>query len=211
MKVGFRRALAVAVTATLAMPLLTHAHGRGRIHPPRVPGDLEVPAGQRPFLEGHAVGTQNYACLPSATAASGFAWTLFTPQATLFTDDARQLTTHFFSPNPFEVETFRPTWEHSRDTSTVWAELVGVPSTDPAFVKPGAIAWLLLHVVQSQDGPTGGRTLTAAKYIHRVNTSGGKAPATGCSALADVGKKAVVPYTADYIFYTNGRNVEDDD
>ena len=38
-------------------------------------------------------------------------------------------------------------------------------------------------------------------YIHRVNTSGGVAPATGCSKLRDLGKKAFVPYTADYYFY----------
>jgi hypothetical protein len=34
-----------------------------------------------------------------------------------------------------------------------------------------------------------------------VNTAGGIAPAAGCSAAADVGKKALVPYTTDYIFY----------
>lgn len=200
-------ALTLAVAATVALPTLSRAHGRGHsIHPPPVPGDLEVPAGHRAFLEGHAVGTQNYACVPSG---SGFAWALYTPQATLFSDEAQQLTTHFFSPNPFEVGTFRPAWQHSRDTSTIWAELVA-PSSDAGFVAPGAIPWLLLHVVQNQDGPTGGRKLTATRYIHRVNTSGGKAPSTGCSVSADLGKKALVPYTADYIFYSKGRGGDDD-
>jgi hypothetical protein len=34
-----------------------------------------------------------------------------------------------------------------------------------------------------------------------VNTSGGVAPSTGCASATDVGKKALVPYTADYFFY----------
>jgi hypothetical protein len=33
-----------------------------------------------------------------------------------------------------------------------------------------------------------------------VNTEGGLAP-EGCDALPDVGKKAFIPYKADYIFY----------
>ena len=64
------------------------------------PPNIQVPAGNKAFLVGHAVGTQNYVCLPSG---SGVRFVLFTPQATLFNDDDKQLTTHFFSPNPFEV------------------------------------------------------------------------------------------------------------
>ena len=53
-------------------------------------------------------------------------------------------------------------------------------STDPDFVKPGAIAWLLLTVVGAKDGPTGGDTLTETTFVQRLNTSGGVAPSTGC-------------------------------
>jgi len=74
-------------------------------------------------------------------------------------------------------------------------------SSDPAFVAPGAIPWLLLDVVGAYDGPTGGHTLAAATSIQRLNTSGGVAPSTGCTSLTDVGKKAFEPYTADYFFY----------
>jgi hypothetical protein len=42
-----------------------------------------------------------------------------------------------------------------------------------------------------------------------VNTSGGLAPATGCSQASDVGKKAFIPDTADYFFFTDQE--EDDD
>jgi hypothetical protein len=40
-------------------------------------------------------------------------------------------------------------------------------------------------------------------FVQRLNTSGGVAPApsTGCTQSTDVGKMALVPYTADYFFY----------
>jgi Protein of unknown function (DUF3455) len=167
------------------------------ITPPPVPADLQVPAGNKAFLVGHGVGTQNYVCLPSG---DGFKFTLFTPQATLFSDDDKQLTTHYFSPNPSEGGTIRVTWQHSRDTSTVWAQL-NKASTDPNFVAPGAVAWLLLQRVGSQDGPDGGDTLTGTTFVQRLNTSGGLAPSTGCASAAEVGKQAFVPYKADYFFY----------
>jgi hypothetical protein len=182
-----RRVVSIACAAGLVMTftvgLLQPAHAR-RVTPPAVPAGLQVPAGNKAFLKGHAVGTQNYICLPSG---SGFAWTLFTPQATLFDDHGKQLTTHFFSPNPSEHGTVRPTWQHSRDTSTVWAALEGDPSTDPNFVAPGAIPWLLLRVMGAEDGAFWGDELSPATFIHRVNTRGGIAPATGCKQAADVG------------------------
>jgi hypothetical protein len=77
-------------------------------------------------------------------------------------------------------------------------------SSDPEFVEPGAIPWLLLKVVGADPGPTGGKRLTRTTFIQRLNTMGGVAPApsTRCTQSIDVGNKALVPYTADYIFYT---------
>jgi hypothetical protein len=203
-----RRILPIASATALALALavsLAPRAGAEPIRPPSVPAEIEVDAGSRAFLVGHAVGTQNYVCLPSG---SGFAWTLFTPDATLFDHNGRQLTTHVFRPNPFEDGTFRPAWQHARDTSTVWARL-GVASADPAFVAPGAIPWLLLEVAGAGAGPKGGNALTATTQIHRVNTFGGAAPLTGCSGSGDVGKKELVPYTADYFFYSNAEGDEE--
>ena len=76
----------------------------------------------------------------------------------------------------------------------------GNSSSDPAFVAPGAIAWLLVTVVGAEDGPTGDKLLETT-FIQRLNTSGGVAPSTGCTSLADIGHQAFVPYTADYFFY----------
>jgi hypothetical protein len=200
-----RIACAAAVVVTVAATLPGAAHAAHPI-PPAVPDNIQVPAGSEAFLVGHAYGTQNYICLPSG---SGFAWILFTPQATLFDDRDRQVTTHFFGPNPDENDTIRAVWQHSRDTSSVWGRAIAV-STDANFVEPGAIPWLLIQVVGTENGPTGGDRLSETIFIQRLNTSGGVAPATGCAAATDIGKSAFMPYTADYFFYRQARTHEDD-
>jgi hypothetical protein len=180
------------------------------IEPPAVPASIQVPAGNEAFLVGRGIGTQNYSCSPSG---AGFAWILFTPEAALFSDSGRQLTSHFFSPNPRERNVdptvtaqgaIRAAWRHSRDSSTVWGRAFP-PSFDPEFVRPDSVAWLLLETVGTVEGPGDGDTLTRTTFIQRVNTSGGLAPSTGCSAAADAGKKAFVPYEADYFFFRRKR------
>jgi Protein of unknown function (DUF3455) len=190
---------ALAVVLTTA---LTSASNRDsdRLSPPPVPTDIEVPEGNKLFFVGHAFGTQNYVCLPSATSPTGVAWTLFGPQANLFDRHNRQITTHFLSPNPDEGGLARATWQHSDDTSAVWARSVAI-SSDPAYVEPGAIPWLRLEVVGDARGPHNGRALTATTWIQRLNTTGGMFPATGCAEAANIGARTFVPYTADYFFY----------
>ena len=165
------------------------------VTPPDVPANLEVPDGSIPYLMAHAEGTQNYVCVPTS---SGHMWTFFGPQATLFNDGGQQVTTHFLSPNPAEGGTPRATWQHSEDTSTVWAAAIA-SSTDTSFVADGAIPWLLLRIVGSEL--VGGKLAAATTYIQRVNTGGGVAPVTGCKSAKDTGKKALVTYTTDYVFY----------
>ena len=185
-------ALAIALSVTLPQ-----AAAPDDVTPPPVPANLDVPAGFKAFLGAHALGTQDYICLPSGATVM---WTFFGPQATLFDDRRQQEMTHFLSPNPAESGLARATWQHSRDTSSVWAAAIA-SSSDPDFVAPRAIPWLLLRVVGAQYGPRLGDKLTPTTFIHRVNTAGGIAPATGCAVSADVGKRALVPYETDYIFY----------
>jgi hypothetical protein len=195
-RMNHRNSLA-GLAFALAISLVRPAQA-DEVTPPAVPAGIQVPAGHAPYLVGHAAGTQNYACVPTD---AGVVWQLYTPQATLFDGMDEQVTTHFFSPNPLAPAEFLPTWQHSADTSAVWVKADAAPYTGADFVEPGALAWLRLKVVASVAGPTGGDALTATTYIHRVNTSGGVAPATGCSKPRDLGKKAFVPYTADYYFY----------
>lgn len=196
---------ALGMVGAVALPQAAQAQA---VTPPPVPGNIEVPSGNEAFLLGRGVGTQNYVCVPSSSIGR-VAWTLFTPQATLFDDLNEQLTTHFFSPNPFEPSPspfesgiVRATWQDSRDTSTVWGQVIA-SSSDPKFVTPGAIPWLLVKVVGAEVGPTGGNRLTGTTFIQRLNTVGGAAPSTGCRLPTDIGRKAFVPYKADYFFYQN--------
>src|SRR5262249_7417393 len=148
--------------------------------------------------------------LPNAT---GFAWTFFSPQATLFSDlrigsfdIQQQIITHFLSPNPAEGGTSRVTWQSSQDTSAVWAKAaVNGTSVDARFVAPNSVPWVKLEAVGTRFGPTGGDLLAHTTFVQRLNTLGGVAPSTGCSEAANVGATALVPYTADYFFYRAGR------
>jgi len=199
--IAWATALAVAFTVLLPQPALAK-----RVTPPPVPANLTVPEGNTAFLVGHAIGTQNYVCLPSG---AGFAYALFTPEATLFDKHGKQIITHFFSPNlapsdPTEIAgTIRATWQDSDDTSTVWGKVLESAShaSDPDFVAAGAIAWLKVAVVGFKNGPRDGDALSDTTFIQRLNTSGGVAPAD-CTSPADVGKQKFVPYTADYFFYS---------
>jgi hypothetical protein len=183
---------------------------------PITPVAITPPTGNSAFLLGHAVGTQGYVCLPSGTGAS---WTVngARPEATLFTNlfgEAVQIITHFLSPNtnpnqfaPNPLPFGNATWQSSFDSSKVWAQTQhAIPAgSDPSCPNAGSIACLLLQVIGSEQGPAGGRLLTKTSFIQRLNTNGGSAPATGCVAAGDVGKQALVPYTADYFFFRADR------
>lgn len=189
-------AAALTPAAAAAQP-----HGRNTAHVPPVPVEIQVPPGHVVYASGFAVGTQNYIC--AVTASGALDWTFIGPQATLFItahgEPVQQRMTHYLSQNPFEADKFRATWQHSIDSSRVWGVAVA-SSEDPAFVEPGAIPWLLLEVVGSDEGPTGGGTLSRATWVQRLNTSGGRKPTTGCTS-GQIGAFQFVPYSAEYYFH----------
>jgi hypothetical protein len=154
-----------------------------QLAPPTVPPAIRVPGGHVPFLLGHAAGKQNYACQPSSTAPTGYAWTLVAPAAEHFDDHGVRIMTHFAGL----------TWQANDGSAVVGARVEGVT------VSTSAIPWLLLRATSTTPGPGGGH-LTATTYIQRVNTAGGLPPTSGCGATT-VGARADVPYTSDYYFY----------
>jgi hypothetical protein len=209
------RSLFVAILVLgWAFGTVRHA-GAQKITPPITPNAIAPPAGNSAFLLGHATGTQGYVCLPTSTGTSSASWTINAarPEATLFFSVVGrdvEIVTHFLSPNtnpngfasnplPFG----NPTWQSSFDSSKVWGQpLQSIPAgSDESCPNTGAIACLLLQSVGSEAGPAGGKFLTQTTFIQRLNTKGGSAPDTGCSVLSDVGKQALVPYTADYYFF----------
>jgi Protein of unknown function (DUF3455) len=206
-----RRLVATAVLLGLTFGTLNHASAQ-HIAAPTTPANITPPAGNAPFLLGHAVGTQGYVCLPTAGGAS---WTVNAarPEATLFEQVYGrniEIITHFLSPNtkpnqfaPNPVAFGNATWQSSIDNSRVWAQtLQSIPAgSDPSCPNSGAIACLLLQAIGSEHGATGGRVMSKTTFVQRLNTNGGSAPADGCKVETDVGKHALVPYTADYYFF----------
>ena len=189
----------VYLLAILTSALSAAPRAAEQIVPPAVPTGLEVPAPFKPYLKAHAAGTQNYICAPAATA-SGVDWLFIGPQATLFDADVEQRLTHFQSKNPQQGDAIQATWQHSRDSSAVWATKHS-GSSDPLYVTPGAIEWLRLDVTGSQYGPTGGDKLTGTAFIQRVNTVGGAKPPSADCAASSLNTRRLVSYEADYYFY----------
>ena len=212
-----RKLFAAALLFGCALSTANNASAQ-QLTPPPTPTDITPPVGNSAFLVGHAVGTQGYVCLPTVPGASTASWTVNAarPEATLFLSPGGQnfqIITHFLSPNENPIDPTQPvpfgnaTWQSSFDSSRVWAavlkkENVITAGTDPASCpNTGSIACLLLTTVGAKEGPTGGTLLSKTSFIQRLNTNGGSAPNDGCFTSADVGKQALVPYTADYFFY----------
>jgi hypothetical protein len=139
---------------------------------PSVPDAIAVPAGNKAFLDAHAVGVQIYTC--SATG-----WSLVAPRADLY-DQGKLIATHFAGP----------TWQTTSGSQVVGKRDAGVN------VDPTAIDWLRLSAVSTTPGRLGKTT-----WIQRIHTTGGLAPAAGDCNAATAGTIREVPYAADYVFF----------
>jgi hypothetical protein len=170
--------------STIVLPLCLLACNSSRAHSPRImPEQLHVPAGNKLALELHASGVQVYTCQAKKDDATKFEWAFKAPEAQL-SEHGMAVGKHYAGP----------TWE-SMDGSKVVGKL------EQKVDAPGAadIPWLLLSA-KSHEG--NGR-FEKVSFIQRVDTKGGKAPATGADA-AHVGQEQSVKYTATYLFYVPG-------
>jgi hypothetical protein len=212
-KVRFGRLFVAALALGCAFGTIAHAQP---VTPPPTPMKITPPDGNSAFLLGQAVGTQGYVCLPTAPGAASWTVNPARPEATLFYSPGAhtfQIVTHFLSPNEKPVDPARPlpfgnaTWQSSFDTSRVWAAVLNNDNVltagpgEPSCPNADSIPCLLLQTVGAKEGPTGGTLLSQTTFIQRLNTNGGSAPVDGCFTSADVGKQALVPYTADYFFF----------
>jgi hypothetical protein len=168
----------VVGTLVIAVAALFLVHGAlAGPPPPAVPTDaIQVAEGNKPFLLGHGVGVQIYAC-------NGVGWSFVAPRANLFADNGQLIVSHFGGPS----------WE-AKDGSTVVGTLVNKVTVDPT-----AIPWLLLSASPATGSKPG--RLDHTTFIQRVNTTGGLAPAASECNAATAGTRAEVPYTADYYFW----------
>lgn len=162
-----------------AMACAAQTAGVPREAPP-VPPALAVPDQQQVAARYSAAGVQIYRCRP-VPQASAYAWTLVAPEASLHDELGAVAGRHSAGP----------TWEATDGSVITGTVLARVPAPDG-----GDIAWLLLRATTVHDGAA----LHRIAYVQRLNTHGGIAPATGCSA-ASVDAEVRVAYTADYWFY----------
>ena len=138
-----------------------------------LPANLAVPAGNTLVLKAYAKGVQIYTC-----KAEG--WVLKAPEADLFDEQGAKIGHHSGGP----------TWELTKDGSAVVGEM---KEKSPV---PDSIPWLLIAKKSSRGEGTRARVT----FVQRLDTQGGKAPASGCDA-AHQGSEVRVDYTATYSFY----------
>ena len=144
----------------------------------QVPEALQTPPNEQLVVQVHAKGQQIYSCKVDGAQA---AWTLKAPDAQLFDKDGKAFGKHFAGPS----------WEASDGSRVVGKAAANAPSPDA-----DAIPWLLVKVVSHE----GQGVLTPVTSIQRINTKGGKAPASGCDA-GHAGQEVRVAYSADYLFF----------
>ena len=140
--------------------------------------ELQPPTNERPLLQVHAKGDQIYTC---KVDGAQFAWTLEAPDAQLFDKSGKAFGKHFAGPS----------WE-ANDGSKVVGEVLASQQSP----KPNAIPWLLLRAKSA----SGHGAFSNVRYIQRLNTVGGNAPATACRQDQS-GQQLRASYTADYLFY----------
>ena len=135
------------------------------------PAALQPPSPATPVGSFHAAGVQIYACDASGT------WTLKAPEAELSDDEGTKLIHHFAGPS----------WQ-----ATDGSKVVGKPVAKASAPSAGAIPWLLVAATATGPG-----LLADVRYVQRLDTKGGVAPAGGCAAM----QEKRIPYTATYTFY----------
>jgi hypothetical protein len=153
--------------------------------PPRVPEALNPPADATLELAWPASGVQIYACA-RAKPSDAPAWSLEGPHAVLTAGKA-VAAIHFAGP----------IWQALDGSQVKGARLAGADAPDAT-----AVPWLLMSAIASGDG-----TFARTTHIQRLDTVGGKAPASGCDA-AHLGARVLVPYQASYFFYRHASGGE---
>ncbi len=144
------------------------------------PETLKVPEGNTLQLTLHAKGDQIYQCMYLDGA---YQWQWQAPDAKLYEPQNQSLVgSHGAGPS----------WVYKDGSSIKAKALQKVDSPEKS-----AAPWLLLEVTEHK----GDGMLTKTRYIQRINTTGGISPSSTCDGNHP-GLEKRIPYTADYIFYT---------
>jgi hypothetical protein len=146
-----------------------------------LPDTIRVPDGHKIALETVGTGEITYECRDKANAIGQTEWTFVGPKAVLNDRNGIQVGTYFGPPATWQAK------DGSRITGTQLA------------VAPSGTGDLPYQLVKANPAEGKG-AMNGVSYIQRVAIKGGVAPMTECSA-ANRGKREVVKYQADYIFW----------
>ncbi len=146
-----------------------------------LPATVQVPVGNKVSMETVGVGEITYECRVKAATAGEFEWVFVGPDARLLDRSGKQVGKYYGPP---------ATWE-SMDGSKLTAVQLAV--------APNVAGSIPLQLVKANPA-MGTGAMQGVTFIQRVDTRGGVAPATPCTA-ATVNSKQIVKYQADYIFY----------
>jgi Protein of unknown function (DUF3455) len=146
-----------------------------------LPDAVKVPAGNKVVLETVGVGEITYECRDKKDAAGQFEWVFVGPAAVL-NDRAGKVIGSYYGPPA--------TWQSSDGSNVTATQLA---------VSPAGAGNIPLQLVKANPA-SGAGAMMGVTYIQRVATKGGVAPASTCDA-ASKGKKEIVKYQADYIFW----------
>ena len=172
-------------TLLITLPVILSAACAAKSSPPAamtpVP-DALVPVGETRLGVFAARGVQIYECRAKRDAPDGAEWAFVAPEATLLDEQGKPAGKHYGGPH----------WEASDGS-----KILGTVRASAPAPRADSIPWLLLNA-RSVGGAGRFATVTS---VQRINTEGGKAPATGCTA-STVGETVRVPYTADYAMFS---------
>ncbi|MEO7252931.1 MAG: DUF3455 domain-containing protein [Casimicrobium sp.] len=146
-----------------------------------LPAAVRVPAGNKVAMETVGVGEITYECRDKKDMAGQYEWVFVGPDAALNDRSGKKIGKYFGPP---------ATWE-SMDGSKFTGTQVAV--------APGGAGNIPMQLVKANP-IMGSGAMTGVTYVQRVSTKGGTAPAMACDA-GSKGKKEIVMYQADYIFY----------
>jgi hypothetical protein len=145
-----------------------------------LPEPVRAPAGQKVTMTTTGVGEITYECREKKDMAGQHEWAFVGPVATLYGADRKPVGKYYAGP----------TWE-AADGSKVTGKQVAV--------APASAGNLPLQLVKAEPA-MGAGAMAGVTYIQRLNTRGGVAPMTACDAMGK-GRRQVVAYEADYVFY----------
>ena len=146
-----------------------------------LPSAVQVPAGNKVAMEVVGVGQITYECREKADVADQYEWVFVSPSAALNDRSGKQIGKYFGPP---------ATWENMDGSKITGTQVAVVPA------GAGNISSQLVKA----NPATGAGAMTGVTYVQRVATKGGVAPAMACNS-GSKGKKEIVVYQADYIFY----------